>query len=130
MTATVSRFLTACASICVLLEFSGCHRNEEAYIRRLVAEIGAAKLSDDAAPLIQAGNLTENLDVELLPESLRAFKPIKVIRDGNLLFLVTSSFKGHKSGLLITGAEWQRSQVNPTQPQPVRIARGLYYYSD
>ena len=112
---------------------SGCKRNEEVYVRRVVGSVGAAQLVKDAATLLSStveleeGRLPQNVP---LPKSFQAFSPKYTLRFGAQFMIVTKTgFGEHKVGVAV-------EPVEHGEPKGIgqltfkQIAPGVFYFEE
>ena len=108
---------------------SGCKRNEEAYLRSIVASVGPAKLVSDAATLASQPDTNEGFPVpeSSLPASFRAFAPVETLRYGQQYIIVTSRFLQHRVGVAVQPVDYPQP-IAVGNDRYIRIAPGVYFH--
>src|SRR5688500_10449395 len=107
----------------------GCKRDEEAYVRRVVASVGAPTLVSDAAALASApaGTPGHPEPPSSLPVSFRAFRPVETWRHDSQFVIVTARHMQHRVGIAVQPTNYPEPQSVGGSPY-TRIAPDIYYY--
>jgi hypothetical protein len=116
--------------IALALVFTGCHRDEEAYVRRTVNSVGASALLADAAHRAseRSDETLSPINPSSLPASFIAFKPVETLRVADSFFIITARWVQHRVGVYVQPLTYPEPE-NGGHWRHVKLAPGVYFVS-